>query len=481
MHLHPGFFRGGLFKPRFSKSRSVIANENITHQTTIVFQEYYLSLSRHGMLAFRPRPFVLFRLLDSYSSLNSYLTREKKWAPSARSKSHHVFKWVKSDRTIVYEDKGDNDEDEEDDDDEDKDQVMAEAIQETPQAETQVAPGHANEQTQQVPVINSTTAETNPSQTTGPDAVETAKANDQSDLSTGLFSTRTQDHAPPETDEEHTHTPKLSDVPDVDPSQLMDEQENNADDLNDPSRHPAFAPHIHPQLTDDDNDEPMEAAYNHPESTSTIPETIPPPSITAETEQPIDHEISTSAPDQSTSADHPMPTIANTESNYSTADQPFATEQRAVNHDATLNAPDPVIATTSPPTTTAEDIANETSSMDAMDVIPSETENLPPRAASPNATASANSIVQDINSSNTSPIPEAQAPTSIEPPTTVTAPETDPSQPSATDMQPVPVEATASAPIPPLSTAPDSQQDTNSASTESQADPSQENKHDQAQ
>jgi hypothetical protein len=344
-----------------------------------------------------------------------------------------------------------------------------------------VAPGHANEQTEQVPVVSSTTAEVNPSQTAGSDAVETIKANDQSDLSTGLFSTTTQGSAPPETDEEHTHTPKLSDVPDVDPNQLMDEQENNADDLNDPSRHPAFAPHIHPQLTDDDNDEPMEAAYNHPEVTSTIPETMPPPSTSAETEQPNDHEISTSAPDQSTSTDHPMPTIANTEPNYSTADQPFATEQRAANHDATLTAPDPVIAATSPPTTTAEGIVNQTSSMDAMDAIPSKTETLPPRAVSPNATASATSIVQDINSGNTNPIPEAQTPTSIEPPTTVTAPETDPSQPSATAMQPVPVEATASAPIPPLSNAPDFQQDTNSTPAESHADASPEEKHDQAQ
>ncbi|KAI8073168.1 hypothetical protein BC940DRAFT_290700 [Gongronella butleri] len=34
--------------------------------------------------------------------------REKKWAPSARSKTFQVHKWVKSDRTIVFEDDDDD-------------------------------------------------------------------------------------------------------------------------------------------------------------------------------------------------------------------------------------------------------------------------------------------------------------------------------------------------------------------------------------
>lgn len=332
--------------------------------------------------------------------------------------------------------------------------------QETTQVETQVATGHANEQTQQVPAISSTTTEINPSQPAGPDTVEATKTSDQSDLSNGLFSTTTQVHAPPETDEEHTHTPKLSDVPDVDPTQLMDEQESTTEDLNDPSRHPAFAPHIHPQLTDDDDDEPMEAAYNHPEVTSTIPKTISSPSTTTEIEQLVDHEFSTSAPDQPTATDHPMPTIAHTEPNYGTVEQPLAPESRA--HDANLSAPDSVTTTTAP-TTTAEGVTTQTSSLDAMDAIPSESENFPPGTVSP-ITASA--IVQDINANQ---VPEAQASVSSEPPTIATAPETDPSQHTAANIHPVPVETTTSAP--------DFQQDTNNAPTENHTDTTLENQH----
>ncbi|KAF7728185.1 hypothetical protein EC973_006579 [Apophysomyces ossiformis] len=55
-------------------------------------------------------------------------------------------------------------------------------------------------------------------------------------------------------DEECTHTPKLEDVSDVEPENNTDkdDEESNGDDINDPARHPASIPHVHPRLTDDE-------------------------------------------------------------------------------------------------------------------------------------------------------------------------------------------------------------------------------------
>ncbi|ORZ21387.1 hypothetical protein BCR42DRAFT_488469 [Absidia repens] len=176
---------------------------------------------------------------------------EKKWAPSTRSKSHHIHKWVKSDRTIVFEDEEDDEEDEED-----KDQVMTEADKDTP-----LATSHDNTpMTKQQEEDLATTTKSVPLNGTKDDSAIVNTDDNTSGLqNSGLFTARS---SPPNkqvsstiADEERTHTPKLSDVPDVDPDQLMadndDDKESNTDDLNDASRHPAFAPHIHPRLTDD--------------------------------------------------------------------------------------------------------------------------------------------------------------------------------------------------------------------------------------
>ncbi|KAI8341538.1 hypothetical protein BC941DRAFT_417214 [Chlamydoabsidia padenii] len=171
---------------------------------------------------------------------------EKKWAPSARSKNHQIFKWVKSDRTIVFEDEGDDEDDDEDNDEENKDHIMTESTKETPhkssQIETQAtATRQENDPTQQTATAITTT----------PTGSEHPTNSQQQN--TGLSTTTTQEHTAiiSDNDEDRTHTPKLSDVPDVDTDQIMDDKESNTDDLNDASRHPAFAPHIHPQLTDE--------------------------------------------------------------------------------------------------------------------------------------------------------------------------------------------------------------------------------------
>ncbi|CAO3588101.1 unnamed protein product [Absidia cylindrospora] len=175
---------------------------------------------------------------------------EKKWAPSSQSKSHHIHKWVKSDRTIVFEDEEDDEEDKED-----KDQVMTEADKDTP-----LATSHDNTPTTKELEGNLTTT-TESAPVNGQKMILIANTDDNTSglQNSGLFTAR----SPPTNkqvsstvaDEERTHTPKLSDVPDVDPDQLMvdndDDKESNTDDLNDASRHPAFAPHIHPRLTDD--------------------------------------------------------------------------------------------------------------------------------------------------------------------------------------------------------------------------------------
>ncbi|KAI8097375.1 uncharacterized protein BX664DRAFT_356627 [Halteromyces radiatus] len=242
---------------------------------------------------------------------------EKKWAPSTRSKNYQTYKWIKSDKSIVFED---DDDDEEDEDEDEKDQVMTDADKDTATSRD----------------INSTTIQTTPTTTlpstiNGTSSEAKTTITDVTDQNRGLFSTPIDNKIVSSLadEEERTPTPKLSDVSDVD--QTMgddDDKESNADDLNDASRHPAFAPHIHPRLNGDDN------LYNTSEQTST-----------ATTNTPQDE------------------LYANNNSNITIA---TTTENIINNGNNDINVATEINATTTgieEPTTTTEDITNTSSSV----------------------------------------------------------------------------------------------------------------------
>ncbi|KAI8370575.1 uncharacterized protein BYT42DRAFT_582911 [Radiomyces spectabilis] len=156
---------------------------------------------------------------------------EKKWAPTTRFENIQTYKWVKSDRTIVY-----------DDDDDDGDNVsMTETEKEasaTPAQSTSSATASSA-----LPPSLPLESRSHPHTT----AEALAK------IAPGVAES---DGKPDDDDPDRTHTPVLGEVSDAESGNEnllvdKDDEDDAANDMLDPARNPAFNPHVHPHLTDD--------------------------------------------------------------------------------------------------------------------------------------------------------------------------------------------------------------------------------------
>ncbi|CAO3686521.1 unnamed protein product [Rhizopus microsporus] len=141
---------------------------------------------------------------------------DKKWALHLNSKTFQTYKWVKSERQIEFE------QDEESEPEADLVETTQDISNETKDANMEEAAKIEPETTvNNGPVINKAI-----------DAIQQEQ----------------------EDDEKRSHTPKLDDISDEEPEPSLDneDEDNDADNINDPSKHPAFAPHAQAHMTDDD-------------------------------------------------------------------------------------------------------------------------------------------------------------------------------------------------------------------------------------
>ncbi|KAI8073169.1 hypothetical protein BC940DRAFT_290702 [Gongronella butleri] len=92
-----------------------------------------------------------------------------------------------------------------------------------------------------------------------------------------------------EEDDSRTPTPKLSDVSDADPDAMLDDDDDDdkSNDLNDASQHPAYAPHVHPRLTDDEQIDSL--ATSEQTSTVATPQTDSFAPSAASSQPPLGH------------------------------------------------------------------------------------------------------------------------------------------------------------------------------------------------
>ncbi|KAI9314405.1 hypothetical protein BX666DRAFT_2123167 [Dichotomocladium elegans] len=132
---------------------------------------------------------------------------EKKWAPLSRAKNVNTYKWVKSDKPIVFEDE-----------EEEEEEVVAEI--EMTEAEKQLPEGHT------LPI--------DPPVTVSLASTLQSKLDDE--------------------EEGRSTTPKLDDVSsDVGSEQQLMAEPEEENDINDPSMNPAANPHVHPREEDVEN------------------------------------------------------------------------------------------------------------------------------------------------------------------------------------------------------------------------------------
>jgi hypothetical protein len=77
-----------------------------------------------------------------------------------------------------------------------------------------------------------------------------------------------------EDDESRSQTPKLDDISDEEPDPTLDndDDDNDTDNMNDPSKHPALAPHAQAHMTDDDMMTDSTAATPQTEETTPMPQ-----------------------------------------------------------------------------------------------------------------------------------------------------------------------------------------------------------------
>ncbi|CEP09941.1 hypothetical protein [Parasitella parasitica] len=208
---------------------------------------------------------------------------EKKWTPQSNSKTLQTFKWVKSDRVIEFEQ---DEVSEEEPEPMETDQTQLAATHGTEQAESDKAEGITN-QGSAAPADGTTTVsdtvaprdtadgqEKISSSTTQQSETTTASSNtaDDAAIAPGNTIKKLDESAIPggpssiisnkaissivaedeEDDDQRSQTPKLDDISDEDNTNADDDEDNDVDSINDPSKHPALAPHAQAHMTDDD-------------------------------------------------------------------------------------------------------------------------------------------------------------------------------------------------------------------------------------
>ncbi|KAG0171703.1 hypothetical protein DFQ28_000714 [Apophysomyces sp. BC1034] len=204
---------------------------------------------------------------------------EKKWIPHSHAKNFQTYKWVKSDRPIVFED----------DDDDEGDEHMTEA-------EKDVSETVAIAASEPMTIDNNPTALA----PTAPTDNNVEGIGRDVEIK-GTIATLAAE------DEECTHTPKLEEISDVEPENNTDkdDEESNGDDVNDPARHPASIPHVHPRLTDDEAMDSIDVTPRTEEGDLMMPESVP--SYNDDSQQIVLDETSAGfAPNESIlSSEHP--------------------------------------------------------------------------------------------------------------------------------------------------------------------------------
>ncbi|KAI8091050.1 uncharacterized protein B0P05DRAFT_528555 [Gilbertella persicaria] len=140
---------------------------------------------------------------------------DKQWAPLSTSKTLQTYKWVKSERAIQFE----------------------------PDEESEEEP-------EPMETESSTLAESTENQNSTLSKQDTIPGGPSSLITNKAISALQQDD---DDDEQRSQTPKLDDISDDEENRNNeDEEDNDVDSINDPSKHPALAPHAQARMTDDD-------------------------------------------------------------------------------------------------------------------------------------------------------------------------------------------------------------------------------------
>ncbi|KAI8636549.1 hypothetical protein BD408DRAFT_425932 [Parasitella parasitica] len=201
---------------------------------------------------------------------------EKKWTPQANSKTFHTFKWVKSDKVIEFEQDEESDEEPEPMDTDQTHIAAAVSLDTKAESTTNQAAGSTGIAVSET-AISKDTVDGQEKISLGSQQPETA-LNAASDTATSTTTTlenaakKLDESAIPggpssiisnkalssivaeeeEDDDQRSQTPKLDDISDEEKTNADDDEENDVDSINDPSKHPALAPHAQAHMTDDD-------------------------------------------------------------------------------------------------------------------------------------------------------------------------------------------------------------------------------------
>ncbi|KAI9283206.1 hypothetical protein BY458DRAFT_583079 [Sporodiniella umbellata] len=169
---------------------------------------------------------------------------DKSWALHSNSKTLQTYKWVKSERLIEFEE-----------DEESEHEVES---MET----TQVAAKKEVEEKQDIEMKEASGVATKETEVEQPTTINKLLNNVKQEQ--------------PEEEENQSHTPKLDDISDEEPEQSLDNEDddNDADNINDPSKHPALAPHAEAHMTDDDLLTDSTAATPFTENDTPLPNSL---------------------------------------------------------------------------------------------------------------------------------------------------------------------------------------------------------------
>ncbi|KAG2200728.1 hypothetical protein INT47_002772 [Mucor saturninus] len=177
---------------------------------------------------------------------------DKKWTPHSNSKTLQTYKWVKSERTIEYE--------QDEESEEEPEPMETEPSLETAPVETttDIHIAETNEGTEQTTTTTTATTTTTVNDTVTATAtgveISTMPNSSQSEqtipggpstlLTNKALTTVQQDM---EEDNRRSETPKLDDISDEEVTTVLEEEDGA-----DASKHPALAPHAQAHLSDDD-------------------------------------------------------------------------------------------------------------------------------------------------------------------------------------------------------------------------------------
>ncbi|KAI8982450.1 hypothetical protein BDF20DRAFT_867036 [Mycotypha africana] len=224
---------------------------------------------------------------------------DKKWTQHSASKTLQTYKWVKSERVIEFEPE-----------EESGDEAVAPMETDQPSSDANAEVKATNIDTdnakktdnipasQQRSVTSSTTQQSTVTTNTVPENKNGSNTNSNKILSikdnsipggpSSLLTNKTissvqqQEDVNDDDDDQRSQTPKLNDISDTD-ADKDDNDEDDIDSINDPSKHPALAPHAEARMTDDDMT--IDSVAATPQDTSTTAENTPMPVLDDDQQQ----------------------------------------------------------------------------------------------------------------------------------------------------------------------------------------------------